>query len=132
TDSRDVWDVIQNDEALRKRVNRAFCNLGSRSKAETALYLYGFNDFEYVPSKVELSRCWSVSKEGVCFESGYFRELLSVSNLPKKDLLNLVEGVKGEAINEYISDFLTYEAGEKFTLTVLRKTLPCLYRYIYN
>lgn len=100
-----VWEEIQSNQALRKRINREFSSVNGMSKTESALFLYGFNDFCSVPTILELKRCWEVVDWEVRLNKEYFNELLGVYNINEEYLMKLVNEHKEEVVLNLLSEF---------------------------
>ena len=126
----DVYEVIRNDESLRKRVNRNFERIGNRSKVKSALFMYGFNDITYTLNPLELKRCWNVSENGVEVDENHLAYLSSISGKNVSDILEEANGFKQEAIREFLSLFLSKECPSKITLKNIRRRYPKVYNTV--
>lgn len=118
-----VWEVIQACEALRKRCNRAFPNIEGMSKIHSAMLLYGFNDFSYTPSILDLHKIVYVDEYfdvQICREG--YSELLALCNIEESTLNRLLKDVihevKLEAVSElvmsYGPDEISYKLLEEY------------------
>lgn len=126
----DVWRAVQDNEALRRRVGRVFNNIGGRSKNQSALYLYGFDDFYYPITPIEYQRCWEVSDKGVFINKEYVRELSALSNQSVKDILLEANKFKKDAYEEFISIYAHSDDSYTTTLTSFKDKFPHVYNYI--
>lgn len=125
----DVWDEVQSNEALRKRINRNFECVEGRTKTESALFLYGFIDFKYIPSSLELKRCWIVNNSGVELNQNEVRHLQSVCNLEFDEVLSMAREFKDEAIAEYVFDALSRTEPTRVKYSLIRDEFPSFVRH---
>lgn len=128
----DVWCEIQNDETLRKRVYRAFKGNSDLSSTKAALYSYGFNDYTYEPTLLELKRCLDVTVEGVFVNEYRVHELEAVTNMSKEFLLTLINRHKYEAFDEFVSNYISDLNSFLLSYTDLRDEHPRVFSYVAN
>lgn len=128
----DLWEEVQRNEALRKRINRNFESIEGRSKTETALYLYGFDDYVGIPNILELKRCWKISDNGVVLDKLHFNYLKALYNITDAELFRLVNIHKEEVIDHFISNLVSSGLFDDYSLDAIRNMSPKTYRMIYT
>lgn len=123
-DDKDVWRSIQDDEALRRRVGRAFESVGGRTKNKSALFMYGFDDYKATVTPLDYRRCWDVSNKGVHLNKDYLQRILSTYNKTEKELLIELIPYKYEAYDEFISLIVSSDVDFKVTYSYFRENYP--------
>lgn len=116
-----VKSFISNNEAIRKRINRNFHNLEGRSKVDTAMYMYGFDDFSGTPTPIEIQRSIYITDEyTVEIDAAKFIELKSIYNISENDLRRLFRPYLQKLKLDSLDIFISSIDADEFSYSLLR------------